>query len=243
MENWAKGLHSTFPYVCPWGLSLQWWAGRFFVQEYKWKHTFPLVHHRALAAEGLQTVRAVDNICTAAELWTVQAVHSRLMFVGGLLLHLWLQSTVVLPGEACVYPFSSVLFSVFSPIFISVSSSEEHSSLQTDSAVLVCSWVTFPCVFCSKQRMGRKISSSDHAGLNVSVSLEFRGRIWNMNWPSFFCSACSSFTENMRLRVAAMCVVIRTSPYSLVLYCFPHSFLAILMLSQSSMRKQTPKRI
>lgn len=39
-----------------------------------------------------------------------------------------------------------------------------------------------------------------------------------------------------------MCVVVRTYPYSLVLHCFPHSLLAILRLSQSSMRKQTPKR-
>lgn len=144
------------------------------------------------------------------------------MFVGGSLLHLWLQNTVVLPGKACVYPLFTLFllfFSHFSPIFISVSSSEEHSSLQTDSAVLVCAWVTFPCVFCFKG--WEKISSSDHAGLNVSVNLVFRGRIWDMNWPFFFCSACSSFTENMRLMLAAMCLVVRTSPYSLVLHYSP----------------------
>lgn len=96
----------------------------FFVQEYNWKHTFPLVHHRALPGEGLQTVGAVDNICTAAELWTVQAVHLRLMFVGGSLLHLWLQNTVVLPGKACVYPLFTqflLFFSQFFPLFLFLS--------------------------------------------------------------------------------------------------------------------------
>lgn len=88
-----------------------------------------------------------------------------------------------------------------------------------------------------KQGIGRKISGWDHAGLNVSVKLEFTGRIWNRNWPSSSCSARSSFAGNMRLTVAALCVVLEPSPSFLVLCCLPHSLFAILILSQPSLGK------